>query len=121
MSAFDDLAEIVPLRIWGGVVGHPVEGDQLTLTLIDLAADSVVPEHSHANEQVGILLRGSLTFRIGDETRELVRGGTWCIRAHVPHDVRTGPDGATLVEAFAPARSDWASLERLDPGSPPAF
>ena len=121
MSAFDDLSEIVPLRIWDGVVGHPVDGDQLTLTLIDLAAGSVVPEHSHANEQVGILLRGSLTFRIGDETRELVRGGAWCIRAHVPHEVRTGPDGATLVEAFAPARSDWAALERLDPGSPPAF
>jgi quercetin dioxygenase-like cupin family protein len=118
MTAFDDVGAIVPLRIWDGVVGRAVQGEQLTLTLIELEPDSVVPEHSHVNEQVGILLRGSLTFRIDGEERELGRGATWCIPAHAPHDVVTGPDGATLVEAFAPPRHDWASLVRLDPAPP---
>ena len=121
MSAFDHVAEIVPLQIWNGIVGRAVQGDQVTLTLIELDPDSVVPEHAHANEQVGILLRGSMTFRIGDEQRELERGGTWCIKAHVLHDVRTGPEGATLIEVFAPPRHDWASLEQLDPVAPPGF
>ncbi|HEX7084140.1 MAG TPA: cupin domain-containing protein [Gaiellaceae bacterium] len=118
MGAFDHLGEIEPLRIWEGVVGRPVHGDELTLTLIELAPDSVVPEHAHVNEQVGVLLRGSVRFRIGDEEREIERGATWCIRAHQPHEVRTGPEGATLVEAFAPPRADWAALERL-PAEPP--
>jgi quercetin dioxygenase-like cupin family protein len=118
MSAFDELHTIVPLKIWDGVVGRAVAGEQLTLTLIELAPDSVVPEHSHVNEQVGIMLRGSLRFRIGDEERELGRGSTWCIPAHVPHEVHTGPEGATLVEAFAPPRHDWAGLDRLEPGQP---
>jgi len=30
----------------------------------------------------------------------------------VPHEVRVGPDGAVLVEAFAPRRDDWDALER---------
>ena len=39
------------------------------------SANGDVPEHSHANEQVGILIEGSVTFRIGDETAEVEPGG----------------------------------------------
>jgi quercetin dioxygenase-like cupin family protein len=121
MSAFDHVDSIEPLRVWDGVTAWPVHGDAVTLTVIELAPDALVPEHAHANEQVGVLLRGSLRFRIGDEERELARGATWCIRANVPHQVRTGPEGATIAEVFAPPRGDWAGLERLDVGPPPAF
>jgi quercetin dioxygenase-like cupin family protein len=121
VSAFDDVGSIEPVRIWDGVTGWPVHGDEVTLSVIELAPGAVVPEHAHANEQVGVLLRGSMQFRIGDEEREVTRGATWCIRAHVPHDVRTGPDGATIAEVFAPPRTDWAGNERLDPVPPPGF
>ena len=53
-----------------------------------------MPEHQHPNEQTGILIRGSLTFTIGGETRELRPGATWVIPGNVPHSVRSGPDGA---------------------------
>jgi quercetin dioxygenase-like cupin family protein len=121
VTAFDHVDTLAPLAIWSGVVGRALPGEQVTLALIELEPDSVVPEHRHANEQVGILLRGSLRFRIGDDERELLRGATWSIPAHAPHEVHTGPEGATLVEAFAPARDDWASLDRLDPGPPRLF
>jgi quercetin dioxygenase-like cupin family protein len=116
VSSFADVGSIEAQRIWPGVIGKAVNGDRVTLALIELEADSVVPEHRHENEQVGILLRGSLTFRIGDETRELAPGATWRIVANVPHDVRTGPNGALLVEVFAPTRDDWHALERLAGG-----
>ena len=77
-----------------------------------------MPEHHHVNEQTGMLIRGSLTFRIGDETRELGPGATWCIPANVPHEVRAGPQGAVAVEVFAPRRDDWGGLERLPASSP---
>ena len=113
MSAFGDVGTGDPLRIWDGVAGWTVDAARVTLALIELEPNSVVPEHAHENEQVGILLHGSLTFRIGAEERELRPGATWQISSHTPHDVRTGPDGATLVEVFAPGRADWASLERV--------
>src|SRR6266508_420704 len=113
MSAFGDVRTNDPLRIWDGVAGWTVDGERLTLALIELEPDSVVPEHSHENEQVGILLHGSLAFRIGGEERELAAGATWQIPSNTPHDVRTGPEGATLVEVFAPGRADWGGLERL--------
>ena len=88
----------------------------MTLSLIELAPDADVPEHSHENEQVGILIQGSLTFRIGGETGEVAPGGTWCILANVPHSVTAGPDGAVLAEVFSPPRHDWHALEKLEPG-----
>ena len=121
MTAFDDLREIVPLKIWDGVIGRAVAGEEATLAALELAPGTVVPEHQHVNEQIGILLRGSVTFRIGDERKALGPGATWVIPANVPHDVEAGPEGAWLIELFAPPRSDWGGLERLEPSAPPGF
>ncbi len=118
MSVFGELAELAPLRIWDGVSGRVVAGERVTLCLVELDAGCVVPEHRHENEQVGILLSGSVTFRIGDEARELGPGGTWSIPANAPHSVETGPDGAVVAEVFAPPREDWAALERLPASTP---
>jgi quercetin dioxygenase-like cupin family protein len=115
MSVFADVGALAPQQIWEGVLGRAVHGAGVTLSLIELDAGSVVPTHSHANEQLGVLLQGSLTFTIGDETGEVRPGGTWNIGAHVPHSVVTGPDGAVLVEVFAPARDDWRAIEPQEP------
>ncbi|SEG65055.1 Cupin domain protein [Nonomuraea solani] len=102
-----DLSAIAPTRIWKDVLARVVQGDRLTLAVVELPPGGVVPEHHHANEQLGLCLTGTLTFRVGDETRDLGPGGTWCIRADVPHEVTAGPDGAVVVEAFSPPRTDW--------------
>ena len=121
MTPFDDLREIAPNVIWDGVVGRSLHGAQATLSAIELAPGTSVPEHAHVNEQIGILLEGSLTFRIGEEERELAPGATWVIPADTPHSVQVGPAGASLVEVFAPARTDWAGHERLPPSTPRGF
>jgi quercetin dioxygenase-like cupin family protein len=118
VSAFSEVGSVDPHRIWDGVSGRVVDGSEATLAVIELDADAVVPEHSHANEQLGVLISGSLVFRIGDERRELGPGGMWLIPPYVPHDVRGGPEGAVLVEAFAPRRADWAALKRLAGSQP---
>ena len=109
---------MAPQQIWDGILGRAVQGEQATLALLELDADSVVPEHSHANEQLGICIQGSLTFTIGGETRTVGPGGTWRILGNVPHSVVTGPDGAVVVEAFAPARDDWNDLAHEEPRAP---
>jgi quercetin dioxygenase-like cupin family protein len=121
MSAFDELREIVPLQVWDGVVARAVNGEQASLAAIELDPHTKVPEHRHVNEQTGILLRGTLTFQIGEESKELRPGATWVIPADVPHSVDAGPDGAFLVELFAPPRADWGALERLEPSRPRGF
>jgi quercetin dioxygenase-like cupin family protein len=118
MSTFADLTSLERLAIWDGVSARLVAGERAALAIVELDPGSVVPEHSHDNEQIGVCAAGSLTFRIGDESREVAPGDTWSIPSGVPHEVRTGPDGAIVVEAFVPARSDWSGLERLEPAEP---
>ena len=111
-SHFDRLAEMEPIAIWDGVVARAVEGRALSFAVIELDPDSVVPEHRHVNEQLGLVITGSVTFRVADEVRELGPGGTWSIPPNVPHEVHTGPDGAVVLDVFAPPRADWVDLAR---------
>jgi quercetin dioxygenase-like cupin family protein len=102
-----DVAELIPIQVWDDVVARRVQGEQLTLAVVELAPDAIVPEHRHANEQCGLVIEGEVTFQIGDEKRVLGPGGTWRIVGDSPHSVVTGPGGAVVVDVFAPARADW--------------
>jgi unsaturated pyranuronate lyase len=116
VSAFADIATVAPQRIWDGIVGRTVHGERVTLSVLELEAGATVPEHAHGNEQVGLLVEGSVRFTIGAETRELAPGATWRILADVPHSVAVGPEGALIVEVFSPIRDDWHRLETLPAG-----
>src|SRR5919201_1877099 len=114
MSAFGGVSSLDLQRIWEGVHGRVVHGDRLSFGVIELDPDSVIPEHKHENEQLGMCLSGSLRFRVGDETRDLGPGETWAIPSNVPHEVHVGPEGAVVIDVFAPARDDWRDRERLE-------
>jgi len=118
VSNLQQLDTIPPRRVWDGVLARLVSGDHIDLAVVELEPDGVVPEHHHANEQLGFVIEGSVTFRIADEERRLSPGGTWRILANVPHEVRAGSDGAVVVDIFTPRRDDWASLEPQEPVAP---
>jgi quercetin dioxygenase-like cupin family protein len=114
MSAFEDLGRMAPLPIWEGIVARAVDGGRITLAVVELDPGAFVAEHAHENEQLGIVLRGSMSFRVGDEERELGPGGTWTIPANTPHEATAGPEGAVVIDVFAPPRDDWQALEPLE-------
>jgi quercetin dioxygenase-like cupin family protein len=107
MTNLADVADLTPILVWDGVVARRVQGERLTLAVVELTPDSIVPEHRHPNEQCGLVIEGTVTFRIADEERLLGPGGTWRITANVAHSVVTGPAGAVVIDVFSPARDDW--------------
>ena len=107
MSVFTSLADIAPLPIWQGVLARSVEGRELTFAVVELESGSVVGQHQHPNEQVGMILKGSLRFNVGGESRDLRVGDTYVIPANVPHDAVAGAEGAVVIDVFAPVRADW--------------
>jgi quercetin dioxygenase-like cupin family protein len=115
MSTFIELHGIRPYLLRDGVRARAVTGERMTLAVVDLEPNSTVPEHKHENEQLGFVISGTLTMRIGSEQRELHAGDTYSIPSNVPHEANAGDDGATVVDAFAPLRADWAALKREDP------
>jgi quercetin dioxygenase-like cupin family protein len=105
---FDDLERI---DVWGEAVrARALHGERLTVALVELAPDAVVPEHRHDNEQMGVVITGQMTFTVDGETRTLGVGGTWRIPPGRPHDAVAGPDGALVMDVFAPRRDDWDAL-----------
>ena len=120
MSAFGRIAELAPQRIAEGIAGRVVHGAGLTLGVVELDPDAILPEHHHDNEQLGMVVRGRIEMTIGGETRTLGPGETWTIPPGVPHGGRAGPEGAVAVDVFSPAREDWRALDEL-PARAPAW
>jgi quercetin dioxygenase-like cupin family protein len=106
------------IDVWGETVrARRVDGERITLALVELAPDAIVPGHRHENEQLGMVVTGTVTFTVGDETRTLGPGGSWRIPSNVHHQVSVGPEGAMVVDIFAPTRADWDALP-VNPPSP---
>ena len=118
MGAFDELAAIPPQEIIGGLLARVVHGERITLAVVEIEPDAELPEHSHENEQLGLVLQGSVTFRVGQEARSLRAGGIWRIPPNAPHFLRAGHEGAVVLDVFVPTRNDWKSLDALEPRQP---
>ena len=119
MSNLTDLSDVAPFDVWGDAVrARRIEGQQVTLAVVELAPNALVPEHRHPQEQLGMVITGNVRFRIDDEVRELGPGGTWRILSNHPHEVTAGPDGAVVIDTFSPIRSDWDRFELLEPRPP---
>jgi quercetin dioxygenase-like cupin family protein len=117
-KTFRPLADLRPYAIWQGVTARVVSGERMTLAAVDLEPGAVVAEHRHENEQLGFILKGSMTFTIAGEKRELRTGDTYVIPSNVPHDAVAGAEGCTVVDVFAPTRADWEKLPRPEPFPP---
>jgi len=118
MSAFQPIDKLRPIVLADGIKARAVNGERLTMALVDLAPNAISPEHKHDNEQLGFVVRGSMTMRIGDEVLELHAGDTYAIPSEVEHGAAAGPDGCTVTDVFAPIREDWERRERLEPAKP---
>jgi len=118
VKTFESLRDIRPHVLREGITARAVEGERMTMAVVDLVPNLVMPAHHHENEQLGFVIAGGMVMRIGNEERELRPGDTYSIPSNVSHDVVAGPDGATVVDVFAPVRADWREMKRLDPHAP---
>jgi quercetin dioxygenase-like cupin family protein len=118
VAGFVDIRELALLPIWDGINARVVHGERLLLGVVELDPGAVAQEHHHEHEQLGMVISGAVTFRIGEETQELGPGETWTIPSNVPHEATAGPEGAVLIDVFAPVREDWVALEPVPPRDP---
>jgi len=93
--------------IFPGVTVQTCSAEKMMLSLATLEAHSVVPEHSHPHEQVGIVLEGTLTFTIGGEEKTLGPGEMFRIPGNVKHRVVALSGPAKALDIFYPIRDDY--------------
>jgi quercetin dioxygenase-like cupin family protein len=122
MSSFQDLADRPLIEIWGDEVrARRIQGERITLAIVELGPNAVVKEHRHAAEQLGMVITGLMHFTVDGETRDLGPGGTWRILGDRPHDVVAGPEGAVVIDVFSPIRSDWDAKDIVEPSPAPRW
>ncbi|HWB96033.1 MAG TPA: cupin domain-containing protein [Bryobacteraceae bacterium] len=83
-----------------------IHGEKITVARLELVKGALVPLHSHANEQITVLERGSLRFVINGEEKVLRAGEVMEIPPHAPHSVLALED-STAMDLFSPVREDW--------------
>ncbi len=94
-------------KLFPGVEIHATAGEGLMLSLVEFEPGSVVPEHSHPHEQMGMMISGRAEFTVGGVTRVLGPGEMWRIPGHVPHKVRALDGPAVALDVFHPVREDY--------------
>ncbi|HEY1419089.1 MAG TPA: cupin domain-containing protein [Candidatus Dormibacteraeota bacterium] len=114
MTTFASIRDLRPHLIREGIAARVVNGERITMAVVDLEPGVVLPEHRHENEQLGFVISGVITMRIGGAKKELHPGETYSIPSNVPHDAEAGPEGCTVTDVFTPVRADWEKLPRSE-------
>ena len=95
-------------------------GERMSVQKFRIEPGQEVPSHSHPHEQAGYLVRGELTFVLGEATNEdtdddtddgselVVRGGdSYVIPGGESHGVyNDGDEPAVGIDVFSPPRTD---------------
>ena len=81
-------------------------GEKTNLTRFHLKKDSLLPSHSHPNEQTGVLFSGCIRLWIGEESFLVEPGDSWTIQAGIEHRAEILQD-SVAIEVFAPRREDY--------------
>jgi quercetin dioxygenase-like cupin family protein len=105
---FFDLTQQPTREIFPGVTITTAWGEQIMLSFVDFAyAGAEVPTHQHPHEQAGTGLEGEFELTIGNETRVIGRGDSYCIPGGVPHSAKSINGPARALDIFHPVREDY--------------
>ena len=107
MQYFCDLENREAKETVPGVHIRTFWGNKMLLSIVNLAANVVVPAHSHPHEQAGTVISGEFEMTINGETRWLKPGDTYIIPGGVEHGARTGDTSARALDMFSPVRADY--------------
>lgn len=94
-------------QIFPGVEICTTPGERMMLSVVTFEPGSVVLDHSHPHEQMGMMISGRLEFTIGDVTKTLGPGDLWRIPGGVVHRVRALDGPAVALDVFHPIREDY--------------
>ena len=100
-------SELLVTEMLPGVRRTAVWQENLMLTFFEFDPRAVVPEHSHSNEQITVVVRGAMEFSLDGEIRRLGPGDGVCIAPGVPHSAQILEERTVAYDAWNPVREDY--------------
>ncbi len=77
------------------------------LTYFEMEPNTTSPTHSHAAEQITLVLEGELTFAYEGKEITLQTGEVIAIPSNIRHAVHTGDSPCKAVDAWSPVRAEY--------------
>jgi quercetin dioxygenase-like cupin family protein len=105
-------SQVPPFSPAPGIQIQPVIGESLMTCWIAMEPGAIVAEHSHANEQLGVVVEGSVSITAAGETRKMVVGDAYVVPSDLAHSGVAGDEGVLLVETFVPIREEYGKAWR---------
>jgi quercetin dioxygenase-like cupin family protein len=85
--------------------------DEVMLCEFLLQRESVVPPHSHKNDQVGYVVFGRVEMTIGSDVQICQQGDSYAIPGGIVHSALAVVD-SLVIDAFSPPRDDYRTEAR---------
>ena len=102
--SFDDVRGF---QLAEGVTAKALFGEGAMLNLVELEPGAVVPRHRHPHEQLGLVLRGSMTLLVGGAEHLLREMDGYTLPGDIEHGATAGPEGVLVLDVFRPVREDY--------------
>jgi quercetin dioxygenase-like cupin family protein len=81
-------------------------GEKMMLVEFTFRKGSIVPNHTHPNEQVGYVVKGKVKLRIEEKEHLLETGDSYYIKPNIEHGA-TLIEESTIIDVFSPPREDY--------------
>jgi quercetin dioxygenase-like cupin family protein len=102
-----DMSQGIQRELAAGITTRIFPGDQAMLSVVRLDANAEGTLHSHPQEQWGVMLEGSAIRTQDGEDFPVTAGDFWRTPGGVTHTVKAGPEGAVILDVFAPPRDEY--------------
>jgi quercetin dioxygenase-like cupin family protein len=106
VEGFASLAALPVEYVTDKISRRMVAGDQGMVVWWVMKAGAHAAAHKHDNEQIAVMLKGKMEFRLGDERRTCGPGDVVVIPGGVEHEAWF-PEDTEVVDIFAPPREDF--------------
>lgn len=101
------VADVSAVPLMPGVITHIVPGQNLTLSVPEIAPNVVGTVHSHPHEQTILVLEEQFDAVVDGKMYRLSAVEVIRIPGDVPHTGITGEHTCRILEIFSPARRDF--------------
>ena len=85
--------------------------DETMICEFFLERGSFVPPHSHKNDQVGYVVRGTVEYTVGTEAFVCNPGDSYAIPGGIVHSAKALVD-SLVIDCFSPPRDDYRTEDR---------
>lgn len=91
-----------------GITTTIFSGEQAMISIVRFLPNACGALHHHPEEQWGYCVSGSGIRVQGENEIKVKPGDFWRTPGNMPHTLRAGKDGLTVMDVFAPPRREYA-------------